>query len=501
MATTSAPFDLQKTLHSPGGPDPAQVRVRFAPSPTGHLHVGGARTHLFNWLHARHTKGKLIVRIEDTDTVRSTRASEEMVLSDLKSLGLDPDEGVEQGGPFAPYRQSERQPLFKALAMRLFDEGKAYRCFCTDKEIEEKALAAKAAGKLPHYDGTCTRLSKEESVRRAEAGEKFSIRMTAPQKDYTVHDLLRGDVHFKVGMVGDFVVLRSNGLPVYNFAVVVDDYFMRISHVIRGEDHLSNTIRQVMISEAFGWKIPAFAHISMILGTDKRKLSKREGASSVTDYLNNGYLPEALVNFLALLGWSPSDNKEVRPLSEIVESFELTKLSKSPAVFDDEKLAWMNGEYIKAMDVKELANRIKPFVKRAGYDPDVRGEEWFLGVLATVRGGLRTLAEIGPHLEIYYTDKFAFENDAKAMLATEDGKKVVKCFREEVVKSNGVNSEADLTAIQNTVKEKTGIKGKTLFMSIRASVTGKQHGPELKLVLPLLGVQETLRRIDASLAL
>jgi len=495
-------FDLQKTLSSPAGPNPKEVRVRFAPSPTGHLHVGGARTHLFNWLYAKHTGGKLILRIEDTDTVRSTRESERMVIHDIASINLMPDEGVEQGGPFAPYRQSERQPLFKALAYRLLDEGKAFRCFCSDKMIEEKALAAKAAGKLPHYDGSCTFLSKDEGDKRVAAGEKFSIRMIAPQKDYTVHDLLRGDVHFKTGMVGDFVVLRSNGMPVYNFSVVVDDYFMRISHVIRGEDHLSNTIRQVMISEAFGWEVPKFAHISMILGTDKRKLSKREGASSVTDYLNNGYLPEALVNFLCLLGWSPHEGmKEVLPIQTIIDNFEIEKLSRSPAVFDDDKLAWMNGEYIKAMDVKELAQRIKPFVERAGYNPDIRGEEWFLGVLATVRGSLRTLTEIGPHLEIYYADKFGFENDAKAMLATDDAKKVVQCFRDEVVKNKGVNNEQDLTTIQNTVKEKTGIKGKTLFMSIRASVTGKQHGPELKLVLPLLGVDETLRRIDASLSL
>lgn len=498
----SPAFDLQKTLNTSGGPDPAQVRVRFAPSPTGYLHVGGARTHLFNWLAAKHAKGKLVVRIEDTDTVRSTRDSEEKVLHDINSLGLTPDEGVEQGGPHAPYRQSERQPLFQALAMKLLDEGKAYRCFCTDKIIEEKALAAKAAGKPPHYDGTCTRLSKEESDKRAGSGEQFSIRMKAPQKDLVVNDLLRGDVVTKAGMLSDFVILRSNGMPVYNFSVVVDDYYMRISHVIRGEDHLSNSNRQVAICEGFGWPTPQYVHISMILGTDKRKLSKREGASSVTDYLNNGYLPEALVNFLALLGWSPPQGAaEVMPIDQIIANFDISKLSKSPAVFDDDKLAWMNGEYIKAMDIKVLAEKIKPFVKRAGYDPGVRGEEWFLNVLGTVRGGLKTLAEIGPHLEIYYADKFGFENDAKAMLATEDGKKVVRAFRDEVAKNKGVNSEADLATIQNTVKEKTGIKGKTLFMSIRASVTGKQHGPELKLVLPLLGVDETLRRIDQSLSI
>lgn len=495
-----ATFDLQKTLNSPAGPQDGQVRVRFAPSPTGHLHVGGARTHLFNWLHARHAKGKLILRVEDTDQVRSTRESEKMVLQDIHSLGLDPDEGPEQGGPCVPYRQSERQELFKHLAMKLLEEGKAYRCFCTEAELEQKALAAKAANKPPHYDGTCTFLSPQESEAKAKT-VSFSIRMKAPQRDYICHDLLRGDVHFKAGMVGDFVVLRSNGMPVYNYSVVVDDHYMSISHVIRGEDHLSNTIRQIMIYEAFGWKLPAFAHISMILGVDKKKLSKREGASSVTDYLRLGYLPEALINFLALLGWSAPDGKEVRPLSEIVELFELGKLNKAPAVFDDEKLAWMNGEYIKAMDIKELAKRIRPFVEQAGFNPDAKGEEWFLNVLSTVRGSLRLLSEIGPHLEIYFAEKFQFEADAKTMLSDPASKGIVQCFRDLVAASGGVNSEETLGQIQNQVKEKTGAKGKGLFMPMRASVTGKLHGPELKLVLPLLGAEETLRRIDLSLKL
>lgn len=492
-------MDLTKILSSKGGPDSKEVRVRFAPSPTGFLHVGGARTHLFNWLHARHTKGKLILRIEDTDQARSTRESEHMVIQDIMALGLNPDEGPNEGGPFAPYRQSERQELFKNLAYKLLETGKAYRCFCTEAELDQKAQAAKAAGKPPHYDGTCTFLSAEESKSLADSGKPFSIRMKAPYRDYKVQDLLRGEVHFKAGMVGDFVVLRSNGMPVYNYSVVVDDHYMRISHVIRGEDHLSNTIRQVMIYEAFGWEIPVFVHISMILGTDKKKLSKREGASSVNDYINNGYLPESLVNFLALLGWSPSDGKEIRPLSEIVEMFDIATLNKSPAVFDDEKLSWMNGEYIRAMDIHELARRIRPFVERAGYDPGLHGQDWFLKVLATVRGNLRTLAEIGPHLEIYYGEKFAFEEDAKAMLKTPEAKAVVQAFRDEVVKHNGVPSETALTEIQNAVKEKSGQKGKNLFMPMRASVTGKLHGPELKLALPLLEAKEILRRIDTSL--
>ena len=492
--------NLDALLAQKAGPQPDQVRVRFAPSPTGYLHVGGARTHLFNWLHAKHAGGKLILRIEDTDQVRSTRESEQMVIHDIKSLGLHPDEGPEQGGPCEPYRQSERQELFQKLAYKLLETGKAYRCFCTDALLDQKAQAAKAAGKQPHYDGTCTHLSPEESAQRAKS-ESFSIRMKAPFRDYKVHDLLRGEVHFKAGMVGDFVVLRSNGMPVYNFSVVVDDYYMRISHVIRGEDHLSNTIRQIMIYEAFGWEIPKFAHISMILGMDKKKLSKREGASSVTDYLNNGYLPEALVNFLALLGWSPSDGKEIRPLSEIVTLFKVEELNKAPAVFDDEKLTWMNGEYIRAMDLKELATRIRPFAEKAGYNLQNCNEEWFLKVLATVRGNLKTLADIGPHLEIYFGDKFSFETDAKAMLQTAEAKSVVKAFRDEVEKHKGVPSEQVLADIQNAVKEKSGQKGKNLFMPMRASVTGKLHGPELKLALPLLEAKEILRRIDTSLQL
>jgi nondiscriminating glutamyl-tRNA synthetase len=491
---------LQEILNAKSGPIPGQVRVRFAPSPTGYLHVGSARTHLFNWLYAKHTNGKLILRVEDTDTVRSTKESERMVIQDILSLGLGPDEGVDEGGPCVPYRQSERQELFHAVAFKLLDGEHAYRCFCSEALLDQKALAAKAAGKPHHYDGTCTNIPRTESDKRAAAKEPFSVRMKAPFRDYICQDLLRGDVHFKAGMVGDFVILRTSGMPVYNFSVVVDDHYMNISHIIRGEDHLSNTIRQVMIYEACGWELPKFAHISMILGTDKKKLSKREGATSVFDYLNAGYLPEALVNFLCLLGWSPHDNKEVRPVSEIVALFELEKLGKSPAVFDDEKLRWMNGEYIKAMDLAVLNKRIRPFVVKAGYAIPAEKEAWFSEVLATVRGALHTFADIGPHLEIYFADTFKFEDDARAMLATPEGKQVAATFKEEIAKHARVG-ESELNEIQNNIKTKTGAKGKGLFMPMRASVTGKLHGPELKLSLPLIGTQEALRRIDLALNL
>jgi nondiscriminating glutamyl-tRNA synthetase len=481
-----------------GGPIPGKVRVRFAPSPTGSLHVGGARTHLFNWLYAKANNGDLVVRVEDTDQVRSTRAFEKMVMDDIHALELEPDESTEKQGPYAPYRQSERMQVFKDHALMLLDSKHAYRCFCPESLLDQKAEAAKAAGKPPHYDGTCTNISREESDKRAAAGEPFAVRMKAPIRDYTFTDVIRGEVTFKQGMVGDFILLRSNGLPVYNFSVVVDDYLMRISHVLRSEEHLPNTLRQLMILEGFGWPAPHFAHMSIVLGNDRKKLSKRHGAASVNDYLEQGILKDALVNFLALLGWSPSDNKEIRPLAEIVKDFRLEKLTKSPAIFDTEKLHWMNGEYIRAMPIEEFAEKARPFIVKAGFDPDARGKAWLLPVLDSVRGHLKMLSEIGPHLEIYFAEKYTVDADASDVLKTDDGKKVVAAFRAELEKCETPTGEW-LDSAQNAIKASTGAKGKGLFFPLRACVTGRLHGPELKIVLPLIGKEEALRRVDLAL--
>lgn len=487
---------MNTTKNEVGGPIPGQVRVRFAPSPTGSLHVGGARTHLFNWLFAKANKGDLIVRVEDTDQERSTRAFEKMVMDDIAALDLLPDESVDKPGPYGPYRQSERMEIFKSHAHRLLDDQKAYRCFCTEELLDQKAQAAKAAGKPPHYDGTCTNLSRADSDKRAAAGEPFAIRMKAPFKDYTVHDVIRGDVTFKSGMVGDFIILRSNGLPVYNFSVVVDDYLMRISHVLRSEEHLPNTLRQLMILEGFGWPAPLFAHMSIVLGSDRKKLSKRHGAASVSEYLAQGYLVEALVNFLALLGWTPSDQKEIRPLQEIVSDFRLERLTKSPAIFDTEKLNWMNGEYIRAMPIAELAKRIRPFVEAAGYDQDKHGEEWFLKVLDAVRGHCKVLTDIGPHLEIFYPEKYRMDQEAVDVMNQDASKSVARAFLTELEKCD-VPSGEWLDQTQNLVKASTGAKGKGLFFPLRASITGRLHGPELKIALPLIGKAEAIRRIAA----
>lgn len=482
-----------------GGPIEGQVRVRFAPSPTGHLHVGGARTHLFSWLYARATGGTMVLRVEDTDRDRSRPEFEKMVLDDIKALDLQADEGPEEGGEYGPYRQFERLDLFKKYAYQLLDQEKAYRCFCTEEDLDKKAQAAKAQGKSPQYDGTCTHIPPEEAKKRADAGESFAVRLKAPYKDYVLNDYIRGKVTFKAGMVGDFIILRSNGIPVYNFAVIVDDYLMRISHVIRAEEHMPNTLRQMMCLDALGWEYPTFCHISLVLGSDRKKLSKRHGATSVNMYLEEGFLPEALVNFLALLGWSPPDGKEIRTREEIIKDFVLEKLTKSPAIFDTEKLRWMNGEYIKAMSVDELYPRIKPFVEKAGFDPDVNGEAWFKQVLAVVQTGLRQLNEIGPHLNMFYKDKFEFSDEAKTVLADDEAKAVAKAFGENLEATTELTQDS-LNEIQKAVKTATGAKGKKLFMPIRASVTGMAHGPELHLSLPLIGKEEALRRIQLAVS-
>lgn len=481
-----------------GGPKAGEVRVRFAPSPTGSLHVGGARTHLFNWLYAKHCNGTLINRIEDTDQERSKPEFEKMVMEDIRALNLEADESTENPGPYGPYRQSERTEFYSAIAEQLLEQRKAYRCFCTQEQMDEKAQAAKAAGKPPHYDGTCTNIAPEESLRRANAGESFSIRMIAPRKDYILDDFVRGKISFKQGMVGDFILLRANGLPVYNFAVVVDDYFMHISHVIRAEEHMPNTLRQMMVLEALGWPSPVWAHISLVLGSDRKKLSKRHGAASVKEYLERGYLPEALINFLALLGWSPVDNKEVRPLQEIVDLFMLEKLTKSPAIFDTDKLTWMNKEYIKAMPIDALAERIRPFIINAGLDPEFRSQDWLFAALDSIRGHLGVLSEVGHYLEIYYPDRFAFSDDALEVVRSADGKKVIAAFQKELTDLPGEPTAEWLKETENKIKSETGAKGKGLFFPLRATVTGRLQGPELTIALPILGKAETLRR--ASLA-
>jgi glutamyl-tRNA synthetase len=332
------------------------MRLRFAPSPTGQLHVGNARTALFNWLLARGSSGTFVLRIEDTDLERSSRASEAAILEDLRWMGLDWSEGVEAGGDVGPYRQTERLHVYRAHTVELLSRGQAYRCFCSAEQLEGDRQQALAAGLPPQYPGRCRDIPADVARRRVDNGEKAVIRFRVPaDREIVFPDIVRGEVRFHTSVIGDPVIVRSDGVPAYNFVVVIDDALMGITHVIRGEDHISNTPRQILIYEAFGWTPPVFAHVSLVMGPDHAPLSKRHGATSVAEFRARGYLPEALTNYLALLGWSPGEGEELLPLDELARRFRLEDVGKSAGVFDVEKLAWVNRHYLKAAAPVRLA--------------------------------------------------------------------------------------------------------------------------------------------------
>jgi nondiscriminating glutamyl-tRNA synthetase len=490
-----------------------QIRVRFAPSPTGYLHVGGARTLFFNWLYAKKMGGTLVLRIEDTDQVRSTRESERMILSDIASLGLDYQEGPTLGGPYVPYRQSERLNLYGQYAKQLLDENKVYYCFCSDALLTQKRETALKLGKTPHYDGTCARLSREEARAKLDQGQTAGLRFRAPQKNYVLNDHVRGRVEFKEGMVGDFLITRTPGkdekeiaegigFPVYNFCCVIDDHLMKMTHIIRAEEHLSNTVRQFMIFEAFGWSPPEYVHTSLVLGADRQKLSKRSGDVSVYEYIEKGYLPEALLNFLVMLGWWPpaglkpvSGHPEIFTRDEIVAAFNLDGFQKAPAVFDIQKLNWMNSYYILHMPIAELARRARPFFDLAGSKLVGYSDQWFENVLEAVRGEVNLLSELPKAAELFLEASPTMDFEAKSALTGPLARQIVESLILELTSGTGELSVADVEALPKKIAATTGAKGKALFMPMRAVITGKTHGPELKQILPLLGREAVLKRI------
>ena len=365
-----------------------EVRVRFAPSPTGPFHIGGARSALFNYLLARKTGGKLILRIEDTDRERSTPESEENIKAALKWLGMDWDEGVDVGGPNGPYHQMERLDIYKKYTDKLLAEGKAYYCYCTDEELEKERQSLIKEGKMPRYMGKCRHLTEEQIAQFKAEGRKPTVRFRVPaDKQILVRDMVRGDVVFDSNNIGDFVIVKSDGIPTYNYAVVIDDALMHITHVIRAEEHLSNTPRQCLIYDALGFKQPTFGHISLILGKDHTKMSKRHGATSVDQYRQLGYLPEAINNFLALLGWAPNSEQEIFSMDELIHEFSMDRVAKNPAVFDIDKLNWINQHYMRQLDAEAFFEAAKPHMIAAGY---MTGEEegeklaWLKRVVATL---------------------------------------------------------------------------------------------------------------------
>lgn len=475
-----------------------KVRVRFAPSPTGYLHVGGARTVLFNWLYAKHNKGTFILRVEDTDQARSTREAEAMQIQDIKWLGMTYEEGPDAGGDCGPYRQSERLDIYAKYGKQLLDEGKAYHCFCTEETLEKKREAAMAQGLDPKYDRTCAGISRADAEKRLAAGEKAVVRFRTPEKEYKLQDLVRGEVVFQAGMVGDFVILRQGGMPVYNYCVVIDDHLMKITQVIRAEEHLSNTVRQMMLYEAYGWELPQFAHCSLILGPDRQKLSKRHGATSVHQYEEEGYLREALLNFLVLLGWSSPDGKEIMTLDEMIAGFSLDRVNKAPSIFDPVKLNWMNGEYIKAYPIAKLTDLALPFVEKAGIP--VKDRAWLEKAIELVRPYAQTLAQIPTKMPILLGDTVTVEADAQAVLSEPTYKPVAAAlkdgFAKHVAEKGDAITSEEFAKIQDAAKNTTGAKGKGLFMPMRVALTGQAHGPDLKLMVPLLGAKLALARVE-----
>ena len=477
------------------------VRVRFAPSPTGHLHVGGARTAIFNWLFARHHGGTFILRIEDTDLERSTRQSETSLVDDLRWLGLDWDEGPDLDGLRGPYRQSERLDIYRGHADALIAAGKAYPCFCADEVLEAKRQDAVALGASPRYDGTCRSLTPSEVSIKRSAGIPEVVRFEVGTGGARFHDLIRGDVEMDADMVGDFVLLRSNGHPTYNYAAAIDDHSMEITHVLRGEEHLPNTLRQVLIYEAFGFSLPRFGHLPLILAEDRSKLSKRHGGSSVGELRASGFLPGAVFNYLVLLGWSHPEEKEVLSVEELVAAFSLEKVSKSPSVYDREKLRWMSGQYIRRTDVGSLFERADPFFPesiRALYDRNARER-----ILSLLHEKIETLSEL--------SDKSApfertprFEVEAALVLRTPEALPVIETLEDRIRSLDGDLTTANFKSVVEDVGKSVGRKGKSLYFPIRAALTGAVHGPDLAGLAELkgreavLGLLERARRFAAG---
>ncbi len=471
-----------------------EYRVRFAPSPTGELHVGNARTALFNWMFARHHGGSLILRIEDTDESRSALSYQMSLFDDLKWLILDWDEGPQKNGSYGPYKQSERLNLYKEHLQKLMDANMVYPCYCSEEELEEERQNLILSKRMPKYMGKCRNLTFDQRKQRENEGRKPSIRFKVESQTIEFEDLIRGSMKFESDAMGDFIIVRSNGMPSYNFAVVIDDHLMNITHVIRGEDHLSNTALQIMLYRAFGFNPPVFAHHSLILGKDRAKLSKRHGSVSVGEFRKQGILPEALINYLGLLGSSFADAKEVLSREEMIDGFTLERASKSGAVFDEEKLRWLNAIYIRNSKTEDLIKWLKPFLKNSGLKEEMINSEWFKKVIELVKDELTTLAEVDSHISIFFNDKYQITAEAREILEKDNAKIVIKTFIEYL--RNHDDTGNFYTAAIKHVKEITGAKGRELFMPLRAALTGEVHGPELDKVFAVLGKDTALKRLN-----
>lgn len=464
------------------------VVTRFAPSPTGYLHLGNARTAIFSYLFARHHKGKFILRIEDTDRERSTKEYEEMLIEDLKWLGLEWDE---------MYRQSERLDIYHQYAEKLVEQGHAYPCFCSPEELEKERQEAYQKGIPYRYSGKCRYLTKEEAEELKKKGKPFAIRFRVPDGRVVVfRDLVKGYISINVDDFGDFVIVRSDGMPTYNFVVVVDDALMGVTHVIRGEDHIPNTPKQILIYEALGLKIPEFAHLPVILGPDRSKLSKRHGAVSVRNYREEGYLPEAVFNYLCLLGWSPpEEGREIYSKEELIQIFDLKNVNDSPAVFDVEKLRWMNGVYIReVISLESLAHYVRPFLEKAGFSVE---EEYLLRVLQKTRDSFQTLSEAVDRLRPFFLDEVNFSPEAMSVLENERALLILEFFYGKI-REEGLSGQKVKEWAKQAQKE-LNVKAKDVWHTLRAALTGELEGVGIDVLCDVIPVEKALYRLKRAM--
>ena len=469
-----------------------KVRTRYAPSPTGFMHIGNLRTAIFEYLLAKKYNGDFILRIEDTDQEREVEGAIDFIYNTLDLCGFKIDEGPNNEGNFGPYIQSKRKDIYKEYALKLVEMGKAYYCFCSEEELTKMREKADARKKPFLYDGRCSRLSKEKIEENLKNNVPYVIRQKMPKEGVTiVEDLIYGKVKIDNSILDDQILLKSDGFPTYNFANVIDDHLMEITHVIRGKEYLDQTAKYNLLYEAFGWEKPTYIHVAMVLGEDGNKLSKRNGDASFMDLYNEGYLPEAIVNYLSLLGWSPETNQEVFSMEELISNFNEERISKSSSQYDVKKLKWFNHQYINKMDDEKYLSWIKKYFSNECN----KSEEWLNHLLLIYKSHLNYGKEINELTSSFFNKEFVIDEEAKEFMESDEViPKVVEVFKEEI-KSTSNWSVETLQEVINNVKEKAGVKGKMLFMPIRIAASGIMHGPELADTLYLIGKEEILNRL------
>jgi nondiscriminating glutamyl-tRNA synthetase len=476
----------------------SNVRVRFAPAPTGLLHIGNARTALFNFLFAKRHQGTFVLRIEDTDLERSTEPSMDRIIEDLKWLGISWGEGPDRDGPHGPYRQTQRLSIYQEFADRLFQEGKSYKCFCSEERLEKLRREQLSKGKMPRYDGRCRSLSEEEIGKMESSGLHPVLRFHVGGGPILFEDLIHGKMNFDSAGIGDFIIVRSDGMAAYNFACVMDDHLMHITHVIRGEDHLSNTPRQILLYQALAWQPPTFAHHPLILGPDRSPLSKRHGATAVSQYREEGFLPEALQNYLILLGWTPPSGQETLPLERMVEEFSIHDISKSAPIYNRKKLEWLNSFYIRKKEEGQLSELLLRYLEKTGISISKVDRNQLIKISGVLKENLVVLSQIGEYLGIFFDEKFFFEDGAKTILLNSRNRETIRTALSLLEASNEITSDT-WPSLLSQLEEKTGRRGKDLYAPLRAAVTGKTKGPELVKTLPLLGKERIIKRLKMAL--